>query len=182
MLDPRTLCHAGGSSSSPAARRRRAAARVRPGRSGRGGAAAARGTWLAGDFHCHTTYSHDVWGGPDRVPQPDDPFGELADSYTWGWSAAEQIAIAESRDLDFLAITDHNRVDALTDPGYAQRPLTLVPGYEHSLRGGHVGVFTPTVDALPDLVRDADGSTGFDGDEALGASSTRWPTATAWRS
>lgn len=93
------------------------------------------GVWLAGDLHCHTTYSHDVWGGPD-----DDNTG-LDESYTAGFTPAEQILNAESRGLDFLAITDHDRVDALVDPGYRSITgrLTLIPGYEHSLSGGHAG-------------------------------------------
>lgn len=95
----------------------------------------ASGLWLAGDLHCHTTYSHDVYGGPD-----DDNTGP-EDFYTLGWSVAEQIAIAESRGLDYLAITDHNDVRALTDPGYhsVTGNLTLIPGYEHSMSGGHAG-------------------------------------------
>jgi len=92
------------------------------------------GTWLAGDLHCHTIYSHDVYSptGPgDSNPQ---------DAYTLGWTPAEQIGIAESRALDFLAITDHNTVAALSDAGYRSASLTLIPGYEHSLRGSsHAG-------------------------------------------
>src|SRR6476646_5946368 len=85
------------------------------------------GEWLAGDFHCHTTYSHDVWSGPG------DDNTDTQDFYTLGWTPAEQILIAETRALDFLAITDHNRLDALHDAGYASDRLVLVPGYEHSL-------------------------------------------------
>ena len=96
--------------------------------------APANGTWLAGDLHCHTVYSHDVYS--PSGPGDSDP----ADAYTLGWTPAEQIAIAESRALDFLAITDHNTVAALSDPGYASQSLTLIRGYEHSLRGSsHAG-------------------------------------------
>ena len=93
------------------------------------------GVWLAGDLHCHTTYSGDVWSGPA------DDNTDTEEFYTLGWSAQEQIAIAESRLLDFLAITDHGDVRALTDPGYASITgrLTLIPGYEHSMRRGHAG-------------------------------------------
>ena len=91
------------------------------------------GVWLAGDLHCHTTYSHDVYGGPG-----DDNTG-LDEAYTLGWEPAGQIQIAELRGLDFLAITDHNDVRALTDPGYKSSKLTLIPGYEHSLSKGHAG-------------------------------------------
>jgi hypothetical protein len=118
-----------------------------------------RGIWLAGDLHCHTTLSHDVWGGPT-----DDNTG-LDEAYTLGWSPGEQIALAESRGLDFLAITDHNRVDAVHAPDYRSDRLALIPGYEHSLSGGHSNVFVPDRAALTDVVRDADGSTSFPGDD-----------------
>lgn len=91
------------------------------------------GVWLAGDLHAHTVYSHDVW-----APTGDDPDQDL-EPWTFGWTPAEQIAIAESRNLDFLALTDHNDVRALTDPGYRSDRLVLVPGYEHSLSKGHAG-------------------------------------------
>lgn len=91
------------------------------------------GMWFPGDLHCHTVYSHDVWGGPG------DDNTELDEAYTFGWTPAEQIAIAELRELRFLAITDHNDVRALTDTGYVSRQVGLIPGYEHSLRKGHAG-------------------------------------------
>ena len=105
------------------------------------------GEWIAGDFHCHSTYSHDVWAGPG-----DDNTGN-EDFYTSGHTPAEQIALAETRGLDFLAITDHNRVESLRDPGYRSDRLTLLPGYEHSHPGSdHCGVFLPSLDALPGVV------------------------------
>jgi hypothetical protein len=100
---------------------------------------AADGSWLVGDLHCHTVYSHDVWGGPG-----DDNTGP-EDAYTLGWKPGEQIAIAELRGLDFLAITDHNDVRALTDPGYTSSKLTLLRGYEHSLSHGHAGCLIPGI-------------------------------------
>jgi hypothetical protein len=119
------------------------------------------GKWLAGDFHCHTVLSHDVWSGPGDDNTSEDEF------YTLGWTAVEQIAIAESRALDFLAVTDHDRVDALHLPEYTSSRLVLVPGYEHSLRGGHAGVFVPDRKLLQDIIRDTDGSKSFDDDDAL---------------
>jgi len=92
------------------------------------------GVWLAGDLHCHTVFSHDVWS-------PEDDNTDMEEAYTFGWTAAEQITNAEVRGLDFLAVTDHNDVRWLSDgtfAGYAG-PVTLVPGYEHSLRHGHAG-------------------------------------------
>jgi hypothetical protein len=97
------------------------------------GEPAPAGDWLAGDLHCHTIYSHDVWSGPG-----DDNTG-LDEAYTLGWSPADQIRIAELRSLDFLAITDHNDVRALTDSGYTSSKLELIRGYEHSLSEGHAG-------------------------------------------
>lgn len=121
--------------------------------------------WLAGDFHCHTVFSHDVWSLDDL--DPEQPLDALEQSYTWGWTAGQQISIAEARGLDFLAITDHDRVDALFGDDYDSRSLTLIPGYEHSLAGGHVGVFVDDRRRLTDLVRDHDGSTSFSGDAGV---------------
>ncbi len=100
---------------------------------GRVSAATTDGVWLVGDLHCHTVFSHDVWGGPD------DDNTDLDEAFTLGWLPNEQISIAELRDLDFLAITDHNDVRALFDSGYTSTKLTLIRGYEHSLSKGHAG-------------------------------------------
>jgi hypothetical protein len=118
-------------------------------------------TWLAGDFHVHTVLSHDVWGGPG------DDNTDLDEAYTLGWTAGQQIKLAEARGLDFLALTDHNRTDALRLAEYRSNKLVLVPGYEHSLSGGHAGVFMPSRDLLADVVHDTDGSTSFEGDAGL---------------
>ncbi|MFP5327434.1 MAG: CehA/McbA family metallohydrolase [Acidimicrobiia bacterium] len=119
------------------------------------------GVWVAGDFHCHSVWSHDVWGGPSDDNTGNDEF------YTHGHTPAEQIAVAETRGLDFLAITDHNRVKSVRDPGYRSDRLLLVPGYEHSLSGGHAGVFVPTAGGLETLFAStspADGSGhGYEG-------------------
>ena len=55
---------------------------------------AARGVWLAGDLHVHTTYSHDSYGGPT-----DDNTGP-ADAYTLGYSVREEFLLARTRGLD----------------------------------------------------------------------------------
>lgn len=94
---------------------------------------ASAGSWLAGDLHCHTVFSHDVWSGPG------DENTDMNEAYTAGWTPEEQITIAASRGLDYLAITDHDDVRALSDPAYGASPIIMVPGYEHSLSRGHAG-------------------------------------------
>jgi hypothetical protein len=92
-------------------------------------AASPRGEWLAGDLHVHTTYSHDSYGGPgDDNTQPDE-------ANTLGFPVAGDFALAASRGLDFLAITDHNDVRSQADPGFGSSGVLGLPGYENSLHG-----------------------------------------------
>ncbi|HEV7888557.1 MAG TPA: CehA/McbA family metallohydrolase [Acidimicrobiales bacterium] len=150
------------------------------------------GEWLAGDFHVHTTWSHDVWDGTTTDDNTTDP----QDYYTLGWTPAEQIRNAELRGLHFVALTDHNRIRILDDPGYTSNSLVLVPGYEHSLSSGHAGVFLPDGQSLRDLFAYAansdDHAKGFDGPDALrefaetvhrlgGAVVVNHPSAPVWR-
>jgi hypothetical protein len=85
--------------------------------------------WLAGDLHVHTTYSHDSYGGPG-----DDNTGP-EEAYTLGFPVAGQFALAASRGLDFLAITDHDDVRSQADPGFGSSGVIGLPGYENSLQG-----------------------------------------------
>lgn len=118
-------------------------------------------TWLAGDLHVHTTYSHDSYGGPG-----DDNTG-LDEAHTAGHSVENQFALAALRGLDYLAITDHNDVRSIGDPGFAGHGVTGITGYENSLDGhaqmlGATKVYdngdgsTASVQALADALR-ADG-------------------------
>lgn len=85
--------------------------------------------WIAGDLHIHTTYSHDSYGGP-----LDDNTG-LEEAYTFGHSVASQFAVAASRGLGFLAITDHNDIRSQEDAGFGSLGVIGIRGYEKSLRG-----------------------------------------------
>ena len=84
--------------------------------------AAAGRRWLAGDLHAHTVHSD----GSMTVP-------ELA-------------ALAVSRGLDFLAVTDHNTVSHHRElgPAAAAYGVTLVPGQEVTTPLGHAGVLGDT--------------------------------------
>jgi hypothetical protein len=88
-----------------------------------------RGEWLAGDLHVHTTYSHDSWGGPG-----DDNTG-MDEAYTFGFTVAQDFALAAQRGLHFLAITDHDDIRSQSDPGFGSSGVVGVPGYENSLDG-----------------------------------------------
>jgi predicted metal-dependent phosphoesterase TrpH len=91
------------------------------------------GEWLAGDLHIHTTYSHDSYGGPT-----DDNTQDPQDYYTVGHPVTSQFAVAASRGLDYLAITDHNDIRSQTDPGWQwakDHGIVPIAGYENSLRG-----------------------------------------------
>src|SRR4051812_4701309 len=90
---------------------------------------AAAGRWVAGDLHVHTTYSHDSYGGPS-----DDNTGP-EDAYTLGHTVTDDFAIARTRGLDFLAISDHNDVRSQSDPGFGTSGVLGLPTYENSLDG-----------------------------------------------
>ncbi|MCB9077777.1 MAG: CehA/McbA family metallohydrolase [Anaerolineaceae bacterium] len=72
--------------------------------------------WYRGELHVHTSHS-------DGAHSPAD----LAE-----WAKADG--------LDFLAITDHNRVDAFGKP-YPSSDFLLIPGMEVTLQNGHFNVY-----------------------------------------
>src|SRR4051812_15605758 len=91
--------------------------------------AAQAGTWLAGDLHVHTCFSHDVWCGLD------DDNTDAQDFYTFGHTVAADFQLASLRGLDYLAITDHNDIRSQSDPGFGADGVIPVHGYENSLHG-----------------------------------------------
>jgi hypothetical protein len=103
--------------------------------------------WLAGDFHVHTVYSHDSWGGPASPDDNTDPLKNLpgkpdkviSDAITFGWTPGEQGRIAEGRALDFIAITDHDDTRAQSDPWFHEYGQDFLP----NPAGGHDLIWIP---------------------------------------
>lgn len=95
----------------------------------------AEARWLRGDWHVHTTRSHDSC---DPLTEAQECLGA---PHTVGSTPEQTLVRARLRGLDYLAMTDHN-LDPWQpsgDPG-----LALLGGYEASLgslgAGGHAGV------------------------------------------
>lgn len=134
---------------------RAAALGLAPGRDG-------GGIWLPGDLHTHSTYSHDVYGGPtDDNTGPDE-------AYTLGLPVAGKFAEGRKRGLRFLAVSDHNDVRSVAELESAAGGLIAIPAYEHSIRGhaqmlGATGLYdagdqaTDAVNAMALALRDAGG-------------------------
>lgn len=78
--------------------------------------------WYQGDFHCHTFHSDGTLSPP-----------ELA-------------RLARTEGMDFLAITDHNTLDAYAHFGTVDG-LCVIPGLEVTFGRGHYNVFGVTHDA-----------------------------------
>lgn len=119
--------------------------------------------WLRGDLHQHTEWS-----------DGDDPVATVIRIGEYLASEAFLAAHPEYGEsgLDFIAVTDHNSVEAVSDPGWESSSLILVPGEELSMVG-HVNLFG--VDALvpPDPgggeVTLEDVQAGFDAAHGQGA-------------
>lgn len=89
--------------------------------------------WYRGDFHAHTAHSDGSCENPakERVPCP----------------LSISVANAAERDLDFLAITEHNTTShhgpmRELQPFYPE--LLLIPGRELTTFYGHANLFGPT--------------------------------------
>ncbi|HUS62504.1 MAG TPA: CehA/McbA family metallohydrolase, partial [Acidimicrobiales bacterium] len=81
---------------------------------------APKGSWLKGDFHVHSSMSHDAT--------------------TMGDDIAGLVKCAEYAGLDFTTISDHRHVDCLKDPQFlgSQSPVVLLAGEEWG-GPGHAG-------------------------------------------
>ena len=82
--------------------------------------------WVRGDLHMHTTHS-DGYEDVDQVIA-------LAEYYAHPDFLAHHPEF-EGNALDFVAITDHNDVSSIVDPGWLSESLILIPGEEYSTKG-----------------------------------------------
>ena len=104
-------------------------------------APAAGAEWFAGDGHVHTCYSHDSWCGPGIDDDPIEPnFEDPAESeypafYSFGAAVADRFGEAAAKGMQFLVISDHDRIGAWEDPGWGIAGVTGIHAYETSIRG-----------------------------------------------
>jgi hypothetical protein len=100
--------------------------------------------WLAGDWHVHTSASHDACGASEAhkiaTERRYDACGDGL--HTRAFDPAARVREAAARDLDYGRITDHNTMASWSEAASAASRVVLVPGYEHSLPGGHAGITT----------------------------------------
>jgi hypothetical protein len=96
------------------------------------------GTWIPGDLHVHTCYSHDAYCGPgDDNTGPDT-------IYSSAGTVKERFLEASAKGLEFLAITDHDDIRSQADPDFGSMGVTGIPAYEASLDGGHAQMLGAT--------------------------------------
>ena len=88
-------------------------------------------SWVAGDLHVHTWYSHDAWRGPSG----DDHNTDESEFYAWSWEVSEERDLALERGLDYISITDHDNIDAQKDTAWGSGDLIWLPNYENSFKG-----------------------------------------------
>src|SRR4051794_41195649 len=86
-----------------------------------GRSASARGVWLPGDLHTHSTYSHDVYGGPtDDNTRPDE-------AYTLGLPLAGKVLEGRGRGPRYMGGSDHNELRPGPGLAGAEQSLIAVP-------------------------------------------------------
>jgi hypothetical protein len=94
-------------------------------------APASAASWVPGDLHVHTCYSHDAYCGPTDDNSGPDTF------YSSGGTVEERFLESAAKGLQFLAITDHDDLRAQSDPAYGGHGVQPIDAYESSLAGGH---------------------------------------------
>src|SRR4051812_49581365 len=97
-----------------------------------GGAFGARrtgGVWLPGDLHTHSTYSHDVYGGPTDDNTGPDEF------YTAGLPVAGKVLGGPERGLRFIAGSDYKNRPPLFARPRAEPGVIPDPGLQASETG-----------------------------------------------
>jgi hypothetical protein len=120
------------------------------------------GVWLPGDLHTHSTYSHDVYGGPtDDNTGPDE-------AYTLGLPVGGKFLEGRERGLRYMAVSDHDDVRSIPELPTANQGLIAIPAYEQSIKGhaqmlGATKHYDPgdkaadTINALANTLRAAGG-------------------------
>jgi hypothetical protein len=133
-----------------------------PGGGALGRTAPRNGVWLPGDLHTHSTYSHDVYGGPtDDNTGPDE-------AYTLGLPVPGKFLEGRERGLRYMAVSDHDDVRSIPELPTANQGLIAIPAYEQSIQG-HAQMLgatkhydagdqsADTISALADTLRAAGG-------------------------
>ena len=108
--------------------------------------------WYAGDGHVHTCYSHDAY-----CPGI-DPIEDAETFYSSAGTVQERFTEAAAKDLDYLAISDHDDQRAWTDPAFGSQGVLGLQAYEWSLDGGHaqmLGALRSYGDGEPAATADA---------------------------
>jgi len=98
----------------------------------------------------HSCYSHDAYCPGTDEPieyEPGDDPGHLQEEledhvsengegvYTYDVTVGNRFQEAALRGLDYSAITDHNDIRSLDDPGFGTAGVIGLPGYENSIEG-----------------------------------------------
>jgi hypothetical protein len=113
--------------------------------------------WLRGDLHLHTTYSD-----ADDTPAMVIAIAAYLESPEFTAAHPEY----KDNGLDFIAMTDHNSVDGLDDPGWNSDTLILI-GAEEFSGPSHANLFGITKHIILDT--GGDGATAEDYENAVKA-------------